>query len=171
MFKKIRKSLKQVKEIKELLKDGVQDDTRNYFYSSEITKEKYILRKNSKILKESHIAIAGLSITEFDDEYVPCVYYDNTFKTLSEEAQNFVIQHELGHFYRHQDILVNATKAVRDVKLEFEADEYAMCKVGQENSIKALNEIKELLDKISFGRNKVGLKELDRRIEYIKSLM
>lgn len=171
MFKKIRKSLNYVKSMKELLKDGVEDDSRSFIFSSEITKEKYIIRKNREVLAKSNFIIAGVCITNIDGEDIPCIYHDNTFKVLSEETQQFIIQHELGHFYRHKDLLLGLVEPVRNDKIECEADEYAMCKVGQENAIKALNEIKELMDTLSRGRNKAGIKEVDRRIEYISSLM
>ena len=54
--------------------------------------------------------------------------------------------------------------------MEFEADAYASRIVGVEKSIKALEELKDYVSLLSFGLNKKGIREINNRIDYMKSL-
>lgn len=169
MFKRIRRNIKAVKLLKEIYKNLGTDDNRTMFNENEINAEGYILRKNTMGLAASNISIAGIQLIQFGINYVPCVLVDDLYYKMSKETQDFIIQHELGHFTYHQNQLLGGYE--RNDRMEQEADEYAAQIVGYEVTIKALEEIKDILDLMSFGKKNLSITEIDKRIEYIKSLV
>lgn len=152
-------------------KSILSDDNNIYFSSDEITAEGYIIKQNTLKLINTKASICLCQIYKtYDDEYIPCLFVDELYNQLSKESQQFVIYHELGHFNLHKDIFLNAKGLVRNDKIEFEADEYAMNKVGKENAIKALRELQEIGLQLNFGlgKSRSYYKEIERRIENLK---
>lgn len=168
LVRKIRRNIKAVKVLKEMNDNIGTDDNRISFNADEINSEGYIIRKNTMGLAYSGISIAGMQLIQFGVNRIPCVLVDDLFYKMSKETQDFIIQHELGHFTYHQNQLLYGYE--RNDKMEHEADEYAAQIVGYNTTIKALEEIKDMLDLISFGKNKLAIQEIDNRIDYIKSI-
>ena len=169
MFKIVKNVVKYVKVAVEYYGDMKNDNNSPIFNKDEINAEGYILRKNGSKLLKSRIAIAGMAIVEFDNEHlVPCIYIDKLYEMMSKNAQDFIIQHELGHFEYHKDKLLDKYK--RYDEMENEADEYAAQIIGYDNVISALEEIKEMLLVSSLYCNKAGAKEIERRIKYIEKI-
>lgn len=143
----------------------------------EINEKGYIIKKSTCTLAKSRAQFCLMQIQTFDNQnYFPCLFTDELYYELSKETQEFIIQHELGHFNLQKDILLNnsITQGIlRYDELEFEADEYAMNMVGKEQAIKALEELKQLALKVNYGKinkhNKFGIEELDRRIYNLKA--
>lgn len=170
MFKKIKRNLKGIKILKEIHKNLHTDNNNPIFSKEEITNRGFIIRKNTMMLSMAGIGIAGLQIVNFSDiGEVPCIIYDDRFMLLNEESRNFVIYHELGHFQLQRDILLEGLVG-RKIEFEYEADKYAADVVGKDIALQALKDIKELIYVSSFGKEKKGIDELNRRIEYIMSL-
>lgn len=168
LVRRIKRNIKAVKVLKEMNSNIGTDDNRTTFNTDEINAEGYIMRKNTMGLAYCGISIAGMQLIQFGVNYVPCVLVDDLFYKMSKETQDFIVQHELGHFTHHQNQLLYGYE--RNDKMEQEADEYAAQIVGYDTAIEALEEIKDILDLVSFGKNKEGMKEIDRRIDYIKSI-
>lgn len=148
------------------------DDNRMYFTVSEINESGYIMRTNTIRLIQGKANICACQIIQFDDNrYVPCLIKDGLFDELMITTQEFIIQHELGHFNLHQEILLNPNAGTKrhDI-IEFEADEYAMNVVGKEIAISALEEIAQLTLRLNmgFGKNRSAYKEIQRRIQNLK---
>ena len=143
----------------------------------EINNKGYIMKKSTCLLARRRAQFCLMQIQTFDGQnYFPCLYTDELYYELSKETQEFIIQHELGHFNLQKDILlnnVNIEGILRYDELEFEADEYAMNVVGREQAIKALEELKYLALKVNYGKinkhNRFGIEELDRRIYNLKA--
>ena len=70
----------------------------------------------------------------------------------------------MGHYNLQKDYILNGYTE-REIRLEYEADEYAAKMMGVENAIKALEGAKRVIDEISFGTNTLGMEEIDIRIE------
>lgn len=170
MFKKIRKTIKGVKILKEMHENLHTDISSPVFNKEEINNEGYIIRKGTLALSMSGVAIAGMTVVDFTDiGHVPCIIYDDRFNMMSESTRKFIIYHELGHFHLQKDILLQGVVG-RNLDLECEADRFAANVVGNDIAIKALEEIKEMVDITSFGKEKFGMDEIDKRIKYLKSL-
>ena len=167
MLNKIKRFVKGIK-LNTMLIKGIKNDNLNpEFLNTEINSEGYIQRQNTRILINSHVCVAGVSLIQFGFNYVPCIYTDALFDQLSKEAQDFIIQHEMGHFTYHIDHLIHGFE--RNDEMEQQADLYAAQIVGYENAIKGLEELKNILDLVSFGKNKYGITEIEKRIAYIKA--
>lgn len=131
----------------------------------EINVEGFVLRKSTESLQVYGIALAGLGIADVNGLYVPVIMVDYDFtEELNRNTQEFLIYHEMGHYNLQRDYILNGYTE-REIKLEFEADEYAASIMGVENAIKALEDAKKTLDEISFGTNTLGMEEIDIRIE------
>lgn len=165
MFKNIVKGLSlNVK----LLKGMKYDNDKLFITHDEINKEGYVHRHNTKVLACNGTAIAGVVVVRVGiNSVVPCIYTDELFKQMSLETQKFIIQHELGHFKYHKDILLGNVQPERCDAMEFEADEYAMEQTGVEIAVKALIELKGILKLVGFGMNKKAVREIDRRIKHL----
>lgn len=85
------------------------------------------------------------------------VFVDNTFKRLSDNAQSFVLHHEMGHVtlkhnggpaYQLNRLMKVLSNHVLDIELE--ADKWAMDHVGKDIAIQGLKEMRSLtIDPIS----------------------
>ena len=168
MLNIIKRFVKGIELNKKVFKGISNDDNRIFFNNDEINIEGYILRKNNRQLAMHGISVAGLNLVQFGFSYVPCIIIDDIFNELSKDTQDFILQHELGHFTYHQEQLLKGYE--RNDNMEFEADAYASRIVGVENSIKALEELKDYVSLLSFGLNKKGIREINNRINYMKSL-
>lgn len=147
---------------------SIHDNDSLYFYEHDINEHGYMMRHNAKRLMQIKASVCLCQLIKFNNgKIVPCFFIDGLFNTLSKETQEFVIQHEMGHFNLHQDILLNAKGLVRNDEIEFQADEYGMSKVGKEKAIKALKELQDLSITLNFGfgKNTSYYKEYNRRIE------
>ena len=149
---------------------GIKDDNNSLFIKpEEIQPGGYVLRQNTGLLASQKINIAGCTTVKIGLRTVPYIITDSLFNTMSKETQNFIINHELGHFYCHKTKLDNGFE--RNDEMEFEADEYSANIIGIDNAIVALKEIKETLDILGFGKAKDCTDEFDRRIENLNKLL
>jgi Zn-dependent peptidase ImmA (M78 family) len=169
MLNKIKRVIKGIKLNASLIVNSRNDNTDSEFFSFEINEEGYIHRQNTVALMKSGVCVAGCTLVQFSTQLVPCIWTDDTFNKMSENGQKFVIYHELGHFIYHQDALMNGFE--RNIKMEQEADSYAAYVIGSENTIKGLEELKDMIDLISFGKSKNSTAEIEERIQYIKNQM
>lgn len=172
MLNNVKRIIKGIKLNVELIK-GIKDDNNNLFIKpEEINKEGYIIRHNTLGLMSNGISVAGCTIVKIGFRPVPYIMTDAIFDRMTEETKRFIINHELGHFYCHKNKLLGIEESdERNDIMEFEADEYSANIVGIENAIKALEEIKETLDILGFGKAKECTNEFDRRIENLKQLV
>ena len=165
MLNKIVKGIKlNVRYFKSIL----NDDNRLFYYIEDINEDGYIIRQNTNFIIKLKASFCCCQILSFGDRKVPFITIDGLFNEVSTESQAFFINHELGHFNLHQDLLSGKeVKLVRNDTMEFEADEFAMKIVGKEIAIKALEEMKEIIKTMNFGiyKHMDSFKEIDRRIE------
>ena len=96
----------------------------------------------------------------YNGEYF--IYTDSHFNKLSKETKLAIMNHETGHI--ELDHYKDTFK--RDSNLEIEADKYMVSKVGKDQALNALKEIKE------YTINNLGFysKELVKRIEAIEAM-
>lgn len=170
MLNKIREAVKGIKIVGKYFVDAVKDASNDklFYDREEITPDGYILRKNTTKLVQSGVAVAGVVLVEFSGEYVPCIYTDTLYDEMNKNGKDFVIQHELGHFTHHQETMINGFE--RNDKMEFEADEYAAQIMGYDNAIDGLKELRRMLVTVSLATNKIGITEVDRRIQHLEEL-
>lgn len=149
---------------------GIKNDNNSLFIKpEEIQPGGYVQRQNTVLLAKHKLNIAGCTTVKIGFKTVPYIITDSIFDLMNKETQDFIINHELGHFYCHKNLLDNGFE--RNDKMEFEADEYSANVVGIENAINALKEIKETLDILGFGKAKECINEFDRRIENLNKLL
>lgn len=147
------------------IKNMANDNNGKYFCMSEIINDSYIIRPNTQIISKNKSSVCLCALVDFGENfYVPCLYTDLIFEELSDKTKEFVIQHELGHFNLHKDIMLNNKKIKRNILLEFQADEYAKEQLGVKEAIDALIELKEALMKMNYGFSSAATKEIDLRI-------
>lgn len=172
MLNKVKRIVKGIKLNVELLK-GIKDDNNELFiHPEEITPEGYVIRHNTMVLMSNGISVAGCTIVKIGFRPVPYIMTDAIFDRMTEETKRFIINHELGHFHCHRNKLLGIEESdERTDIMEFEADEYSANIIGIENAIKALEEIKETLDILGFGKAKECTNEFDRRIENLNKLL
>ena len=139
MFKLVKRVVKCVKVAVEYYGDMKNDDNNPVFKAEEIRPEGYIMRKGTGKLAMSGLAVAGVALVDFGNTMVPCIYVDKLYEKMSKNAQDFVVNHELGHFEYHREQLINGF--TRNDKMENEADEYAAQIMGYDNVIEALKEL------------------------------
>lgn len=161
MVKAIRNFITVSKEINDARKLAYIDafNTRSVTRDM-VNSEGYIIEENTLLLRRNNIMIAGVmemyfpmcGIPGMPGEKFPYIVVDSLYYQLSDDAKEFIIMHELGHYYD--------TKKVygRDIHNEFTADEYALSKLGYKRCIKSLKEIKKLLVLIG------DTKEIKKRI-------
>lgn len=129
-------------------------------------------------------AIAMTTVTYFDTTR-PYIVTTPIFFSFSENAQKFILYHEIGHIV-HDHVNWDEVEKYKDVKLtdeekfemidkyfnermgkfdyrEAEADEYAVREVGLQNAISALREIKSYL--IEFNEEIHRLADIKERKE------
>lgn len=133
------------------------------FTKNDINELGIIIIKSYDLLGMSGLNIAGLFRPFIEDinKDIPMIVIDGEFEELTESTQQFVLLHEIGHINYHLDKA--EIEKTRDINDEFEADEYAVKIIGKENSIKALEELKEMMD----GFDERCINELDMRIQFI----
>lgn len=133
------------------------------FTKNDINELGIIIIKSYDLLGMSGLNIAGLFRPFIEDinKDIPMIVIDGEFEELTESTQQFVLLHEMGHINYHLDKA--EIEKTRDINDEFEADEYAVKIIGKENSIKALEELKEMMD----GFDERCINELDMRIQFI----
>ena len=150
---------------KEYFKNMVYENNNLMFTGFDINSEGYIIRQNSmQVICVLKSTFCYCSKVTFENGYeVPLLIHDGFFRTLSEDTKRFIIQHELGHYNLQPEIFESEQK--RNINLEYEADEYAMNKVGKEIAIKAINELKETAIAMNFGFKNKAIKEIELRIE------
>ena len=126
----------------------------------------FVVRKCRKALFMDDCEIAMMCVVPEEDSYVPMIVVDDYFRFLTPNTKQFTLLHELGHYNKQLDILVNGTDEYRNIELEFEADEYAMSILGKEKSIAALKEIEYMINEMGCGS---VCKEIASRIENLES--
>ena len=132
----------------------------------------HFMNNHEQQTESNGISVAGCTIVKIGFRPVPYIMTDAIFDRMTEETQRFIINHELGHFHCHKNKLLGIEESDgRTDIMEFEADEYSANIVGIENAIKALEEIKETLDILGFGKVKECTTEFDRRIENLNKLL
>lgn len=161
----LNKIIKGFEMYKGYFKNLVYENNSMFFTGFDINEEGYISRQNSNyVLGKQKSTLCCCTKVTFENGYsVPLIIHDGFFRMLSNNAQRFIIQHELGHYNLQPELFESQQK--RNIELEYEADEYAMNILGKESSIKAMNEIKEFMININFGFKNKAFKELELRIE------
>lgn len=132
----------------------------------EVNELGFVVRKCRKALFMSDCEIAMMCVVPEEDSYVPMIIVDDYFRFLSNNTKQFTLLHELGHYNKQLDVLVNGTDEYRNMDLEFEADEYAMSILGKEKSIEALKEIKYIVNEMGYERT---CEEIVSRIENLEN--
>lgn len=90
------------------------------------------------------------------------VFVDDKFMSMTEASQEAIIQHELGHIANEHVAILG----VRQVDIEVQADMYAVSKVGVDDVVNALLEIKGKLKGLMYWASR---KELNKRIKVLKA--
>lgn len=134
------------------------------FTEDMINDKGYILIENKHYLRAHGVILAGCVTVGFNNpcdpfnlKKVPCVIVDDEFYKLSKGTQEFIIQHELGHFHNGDNESTNGRMLI----VEKNADKYALDQVGQVTAINALIEMKKALKFIG------NTKEIDKRIDHL----
>lgn len=133
-------------------------------YSTEINEEGYILRKDTPSVRKDNNVFAVVHDAMFRDIFgkelhIPYISTDSFFDKLSDFAKDFIIEHELFHHRNHKDILLR--KCGRLLDLEKEADLGAAKKLGYNQALLALIELKSVADGI------IDKEEIDARIGFM----
>ena len=155
---------------------SIKDQDINMVYGYELIqleKQGYIIKHNTKRSIQNGGNICSITLFRQGNNYIPVIIKDGLFDMLSKESQEFIIQHELGHFNLHLHLLTNEKligTIIRNENVEFEADAYAVCKVGKEQAIRAIEEILQIVNTMNFGKETNGMKEFKLRIEKINNL-
>ena len=142
----------------------------NYFTKEKINEMGYITIKCSELISCYGFAVSALLLLDLQDVdcYVPAILVDSNFDELTFDSKRFMVAHELGHYEKHSEKVVNPDY-VRDINDEYEADEYAAEMIGYELAIKGLEDVKHILDEMSCGTNVLGMAEVDLRIENLRN--
>lgn len=169
MLKIVKNIVDGIKLNIEYFKSISEDDDSIFFHESEIHERGYIIKQNTIKLIQNNASMCLCTIIDFNGRYVPCLYIDSIFKMLSKETQEFIIQHEMGHFNYHLDIMLNNSEIKRTIELEYQADEYAMEQVGYSEAMKALDELKTMGRRMQYGFGKYSpfARELNKRIKHL----
>lgn len=85
------------------------------------------------------------------------LYVDDDYFKLSDNVKRFTLYHELGHIEYHH-VFNNATS--RKIKLEKEADSYALTYMNKKQAKNALSEVRDLLKDVPDA-----VRELTKRME------
>lgn len=171
MFKKILKTAKIAYNYsKEISTDKFAYNPSKIYFKSQVNECGYILERNSYAVASKNISFAMLQIVQFPDESAPVITTDYLFELLSDDSKEFIINHEIGHYIYHEEILLDGVDITteRNVNMEMEADSYAAEIVGNEVAIEALSELISIFKSLCAPEE--GIVELENRIKYIKSL-
>lgn len=168
-FKEIVKGIK----LNGILVKSIIKDRKNVgktFTYDMINEEGFIFDYSPAKLAGFKAMVAGIQVVQFGlFNYKPLFIYDDLYLDLSEETQEFIKQHELGHFNLHQSKLLFGG-GERDINDEYEADSYAASMVGLDKAIDALEELRGLLNIMTFNSNTYAVKEIDDRILKLQSM-
>lgn len=170
MLKIVKNIVDGIKLNVEYFKSIKDDNDDIFFRQSEITEGGYIIRHNTTKLLQNNASACLCTIIDFGEgKYIPCLYTDGMFKMLSKETQEFIIQHEMGHFNYHLNLLIGDEPIKRNIDLEHQADEYAMEQIGYSKAINGLIEIKEMGIKMQYGFGKFSpfTREINKRIKHL----
>lgn len=169
---KLRRLVKGIK-LNWMVFKGIINDSRNvneFFTYDMVNEEGIIYDYSPATLAKFKIAVAGVQVVQFGLlNFKPRFIYDDVYLQMSKDAQEFIKQHELGHWTLHQNLLLSGME--RDINLEFEADEYAASMVGTDTAIKGLEELHDVLATMNFDKKHENTDELEKRIENLKKLL
>lgn len=136
---------------------------------SDINEMGFIFTKYSDLIMSCGFMLSAMTIAKFDEILAPVVIIDYNFEDVSRNAQEFLVYHELGHYYKQKETIMQQNGVYRDINDEYEADEYAAEQIGYENAINALNELIVVMDELSGGLNIAGIEEVRDRINNLRS--
>lgn len=166
--------LNKIKQIKNILKYNYE---KGYYqvmskkglgeiklFNTEVNEDGYIIKKDTASVRKNGSIYALVHDVVFKDMFgkelhVPYISTDSFFDKLSDFTKEFIIEHEMVHYRKHKDILLR--KCDRLIDLEKEADYGAAKKVGLNQALLALMEIKSVADGI------IDKDEMDARIEFM----
>ena len=154
---KILKEMKERATLYESHMEAVYDDS-DMFWENDITQLEQLQAlayvDSLPIIKSPYIlygmgVLMGALLISPNHNYA--IIVDDLFNELSLNAKKFVINHELGHYnlgHLKQFENENTKKGLLNkMKLEYEADNQSAKVIGYKNTIKAINEIIELINK------------------------
>ena len=95
--------------------------------------------KCSSLVNSSNAFLAMLTLQKNDKYYI---IVDDLFMKLSRDTQMVILGHEIGHYH-----LNHLKTPGRGISKEYEADEYAAKMFGYINTLEALDEIVEIINK------------------------
>ena len=110
---------------------------------ADINEYNLVTIRSNDILGMYGMAVAGMFLANpcmVGKENVHMIILDDTFYEFSESTKSFIIAHELGHIQHEPQY----DGYVRKIKDEFEADEHAAKLIGVDNTIKALEDLKDM---------------------------
>ena len=96
--------------------------------------------KCTSIINSSNAFIAMLTVDRNNNYYI---IVDDLFMHLSKDAQMVILGHEIGHYH-----LNHLNTPGKGIHKEYEADEYAAKMFGYVNTLKALDELVEIINKL-----------------------
>lgn len=139
----------------------------NTFEPEEVNEHGYIfIESNDSVAEVGSITVMRIirfsSITG-EAIFVPVVFYDDSFKMLSENTRIFLVSHELYHFNLHKDLLLNNVPVNKSLERDYEADMAVVQLNGRSSVLSALNEVKRMV-----FLNREARLNICKRIEYIK---
>ena len=145
--------------------ENMEENNNMYFYKDEVNELGFILRKSTKLLQENEIRLSATTTVNFATftgmkEYL-VILVDEDFSKLSRNEQEFLLWHELGHNKYHKD-----SNDERNIKEEYEADEYSAENIGYEKAIQALIDIEASLIRLQLPSD---LEEVELRIENLRN--
>lgn len=154
---------------KSIIKDS--KNINNGFSYDMVNEDGVIVDYAPATLAKFKLAVAGMQIVQFGIMNLkPRFVYDDLYLQLSEETQEFIKQHEMGHWTLHQNIILSGG-VDRQIEMEFEADEFAATMVGIDVAIKGLRELMDILGVVSFDKKNYSTDEIKNRIEKLENLM
>lgn len=128
-----------------------------------------VVSYNNNVLKDLQLKFAFVLII---DEFNYMIVVDDIFMDCSSTTKDFIIEHEVGHILLHMNNQINFIEKMRrffveliNINLyEFEADNYALKKVGKDSTLQAFEEIllirKSKLMKLRFQKINERMKKL-----------
>lgn len=165
-FKEILEGIKlNARLVKSILKD--RKNVGKTFTYDMINEEGFIFDYAPATLAKFKVMVAGMQVVQFSlFSYKPLFIYDDLYLYLTEETQEFIKHHELGHFNLHKSKLLYGGE--RNIDDEYEADSYAASMVGLDKAIEGLEELKDLLNTVTFKSDAYAVKEIEARILKLK---
>ena len=95
--------------------------------------------KSSSIVNSTNAFLAMLTLQKNNKYYI---IVDDLFMKLSRDTQMVILGHEIGHYH-----LNHLKTPGKSISKEYEADEYAAKMFGYVNTLEALDEIVEIINK------------------------